>query len=333
MARPRNKANELPRYCYRDRDNASRYFMLVPTPDGGRKRKSYGTDLHRMLADWADIYGPTQRAGDTVGATMHTYLGELAQRRAKGEIGVTTERDYQKHLASLKPVWEKVRWDDFDAVAIAAWQTARGAESTVQCNRELTVLAQLTKLAGRLGLIRDNPMRFIDRLRERPRDRLVTDADFSAVFKHANPPVRAAMFIASITGLRQGDILRLKRADFRDDGLHVLTAKTKKPIVYAWTEGLRLAHAMGLGVRQFAPLVHWLVTGKGKAYTSSGFRAMWNRALEKAIEQEKIERFTFNDLRAKAGSESRDWKLLGHLDQKTFERVYNRVPRRVEPVR
>jgi hypothetical protein len=265
---------------------------------------------------------------------MDRYLGHLARRRAKKDIAESTERDYLKHLGSLRRVWARVRWEDFDAPAVARWYEARSAESVVQANRELTVLNDLVKLAGRLGLVKDNPIRFIKRDKERPRERYVEDPEFAAVFEHALPVVRAAMFIASITGLRQGDIQRHKRADFRP-GEHLLvpTRKTSQPLQFSWTDGLAQAYEMGNSVREFASL-HWLVGEKGRAYTSSGFQSLWQDAINAAqLKHPQLERYTFNDLRAKAGSESRDWKLLGHLDQRTFERVYNRKPRKVEPTR
>lgn len=331
MARPRSQNRHLPAYCYRDKRGA--LYMLVPAADGKKQRRTYGDDLHRMLADWADTYGAGERVGNLISDTMDRYLGQLARRRAMGDIAESTEHDYQKHLASLRRVWAAVRWEDFDAPAIARWQEARGAQSAVQCNRELTVLGDVAKLAGRLGLMKENPLRFIQRLKERPRKRFVEDWEFAAVFEHALPVVRAAMFIASITGLRQGDILRLRRADFGDAGLLVPTRKTGQPLLFAWTDGLRQAYELGTSVREFASL-HWLVTERGRAYTSSGFRSLWHDAKAAAmLANAQLEAYTFNDLRAKAGSESRDWKILGHLDQRTFERVYNRLPRKVEPTR
>jgi hypothetical protein len=45
------------------------------------------------------------------------------------------------------------------------------------------------------------------------------------------------------------------------------------------------------------------------------------------------ERFKFHDLRAKAGTDGGDGRLLGHFDQRTFQRVYRREPEQVDPVR
>jgi integrase len=332
MARPRTRTTHLPAYCYKDARSGSLY-MLVPGPGGKLQRRTYGDDLHRMLADWADAWGAGEAVGQTMGDTLDRLLGHLARKRARGELQASTEQDYQKHIASLRRVWARVRWVDFDAKAVERWQVARAEQSVTQCNRELTVLNMLAKLAGRLGLLKDNPLRCIDRLRERPRERYVTDAEFAAVFAKALPVVRAAMFIASITGLRQGDILRLRRADFTEAGLLVQTRKTGQPLLFAWSDGLRQAYEMGRVLREFSSL-HWLVTEKGKAYTGDGFRSLWHNAMKAAKkEHAELARFTFNDLRAKAGTESRDWQLLGHLDQRTFQRVYQRQPRKVAPTK
>ncbi len=87
----------------------------------------------------------------------------------------------------------------------------------------------------------------------------------------------------------------------------------------------------------FIPLV-LLSTEDGKPYTGNGFRTLWHRARERALEQAQkdgvpLKTFTFNDLRAKAGSDGRDWNLLGHMDRRTFERIYNRLPRKVAAAR
>jgi len=45
------------------------------------------------------------------------------------------------------------------------------------------------------------------------------------------------------------------------------------------------------------------------------------------------ERFTFHDLRAKAGSETTDDKLLGHQNPATKRRHYERAPVKVTPLK
>jgi integrase len=181
--------------------------------------------------------------------------------------------------------------------------------------------------------LNDNPVKYLEPFREKPRDRYVTDAEFNAVYQHASPIVRAAMLLAAVTGLRQGDLLGTRRSDFGPDGLTIKTSKTGAGLVIGWSDGLRMAVVGAVGTREFIPLM-LLATEEGRKYTGRGFRTLWYRARERAKEADpQLENFTFNDLRVKAGSDGRDWQLLGHMDRKTFERVYNRLPRKVAAAR
>ena len=60
---------------------------------------------------------------------------------------------------------------------------------------------------------------------------------------------------------------------------------------------------------------------------------MWRRVMDKALERGHLtERFTFHDLRGKAGSDSEDGGLLGHEDRRTLMRHYQRKPVKVTPL-
>lgn len=295
----------------------------------------YGRDLDRMLTDWRAIWG-AKTVGDRpnlMGELFDTMLVHLARRLAAGELAKTTHDDYVRCIASLRPVWARVRIIDVAPPMLGNWQEVRGALSRTRCNRERTTLSECFKVAIMKGSAKANPVDHLKPFKEKPRDRYVEDWEFAAVAKHAPTVVQAAMLLAAITGLRQGDILRTRRADFGHHGLTLKTRKTGKEMIYKWTEGLELAVVTAVGARDFIPLI-LLSTEDGKPYTSDGFRTMWHRSMGKALEDGSLQkRYTFNDLRAKAGSDSRDWKLLGHLDQRTFERVYNRLPRVVTPNR
>jgi integrase len=334
MPRPRTKHTGLPSYCYRDRNG--RLYMLHPAgvDASGKlklKRATYA-DLDALLAAWRVTWGEAGKLGVlTVADMLDDYLANLGKRVEKGKLAASTAADYTRCVMSLRPIWAKVRIPDADPPAIHLWHEARGEQSVTRANRERTVLFEAFRLGIKRGHAKMNPVEFVQPHPETPRSRYVTDAEFMAVYQKAPPIVQAAMLLAAVTGLRQGDILRLRRSDFSDAGLTVKTRKTGQPLVFAWTEGLRRAVLAAVGAREFVPMV-LLSTQDGKPYTSDGFRTLWHKAIVAAI-PDKAKRFTFNDLRAKAGSESRDWRLLGHMDQRTFERVYNRLPRQVTPTR
>ena len=80
--------------------------------------------------------------------------------------------------------------------------------------------------------------------------------------------------------------------------------------------------------------MYLLPNRSGQRYTSSVFRANWHRLMKKAMEEGKLAAwFTFHDIRAKAGSDGEDEKLLGHDDPKMLNRVYKRNAVRVTPVK
>jgi len=343
MARPRKRRSGLPSYSYKDRRNGA-YYMLVPAPEGKLARRTYGDDLHRMLDDWARTWGATVAVGDTVAAALDAYLGVLAQRRARGELRESTEKDYRKHIDKLRQVFGAVRLVDVDVPMLVRWRDVRGAKSPTQFNLERTSLLEAFKVAVERGMVATNPVAMLGRMKTTPRDRYASNEEVNAVLKHASNTVAAAVVLAVSTGLRQGDILSLQRSDFGPDGLTFRPSKTKgktrKALHFPWTPGIRLAHE--LATQKVAAIAgHWLTRRDGKPYTSDGFRTLWDRAMRKAVEASRpapnaeptLNRFTFHDLRAKAGTDGEDWGLLGHLDQKTHSRVYDRKPRVVRPAR
>lgn len=336
MARPRKQRSGLPSYCYKDRRNGA-YYMLVPAPENKLARRTYGDDLHRMLDDWGRIWGATVAQGDTVSAALDAYLGQLAKRRDRGEIQESTEQDYRKHINKLRQVFGHVRMVDVDVPMLVRWRDVRGAKSPTQFNLERTALLEAFKVAVERGMVCSNPVTMLGRLKTKPRDQYAADEHVNIVLQYASRPVQAAILMAVSTGLRQGDILRLKRADFADAGLTFLPnktkGKTKKPLHFPWSPGIRMA--CDLASRKVASIDgHWLTTREGKPYTSDGFRSIWDRTIKRALKNHPdLPRFTFHDLRAKAGTDADDWQLLGHLDQKTHSRIYDRKPRVVKPAR
>jgi integrase len=53
--------------------------------------------------------------------------------------------------------------------------------------------------------------------------------------------IQAYIRVKLLTGLRRGDLLRLKISQITDDGVAIETPKTGKPVIYDWTPELRQA--------------------------------------------------------------------------------------------
>ena len=91
----------------------------------------------------------------------------------------------------------------------------------------------------RWGAAKSNPCIGVERFKETPRNRYVTDDEFKTFQDYAGPLISAYMDFKYLTGLRRKDILELKREQLREDGIHVITSKTGKGIIIAWSDELR----------------------------------------------------------------------------------------------
>jgi integrase len=119
--------------------------------------------------------------------------------------------------------------------------------------------------------------------------------------------MKAAMEIATITGMRQGDILKLKLSNIKPEGLPVQQNKTGKKQIFEITPALKKAIATSKSHPREAESIYIIANRRGNPYTSSGFKSSWQRLMNNAIKTGAIQkRFTFHDLRAKAGSDAED---------------------------
>jgi integrase len=215
--------------------------------------------------------------------------------------------------------------------------TTDGKPAPVAARHEISLLGHVLTKAIQWGIATVNPVRAMGKLERNHRTRYVTDAEFNAVRALANERVRLAMDLARLTGQRRGDLLRLRREKVTDDGIVFLQGKTGAGVLVEWTETLRAVIDSAWKMAPHIPRDYVIRRpGDGKAYTTRGFSAMWQRLMTKYVKAGG-ERFTFHDLRAKAGSDKATIEeaaaLLGHASTETTKRVYKRNLTRAKPVK
>lgn len=173
----------------------------------------------------------------------------------------------------------------------------------------------------------------------------VKDMPLSLPSKHSKGSVKliqAYMRLKLLTGLRKSDLLKMKEADLKDNGIHIHTSKTGKAIIYEWTPALRKAVADVKAVRAVDISPFLFCTKKGKSYLdeatskTEGWDSMWQRFMRRVLSETKVtERFTEHDLRAKCASDAESLEhaqqLMAHTDSKITKAVYCRKPERVKP--
>ena len=149
--------------------------------------------------------------------------------------GERTQEQYRASLQLLRAVFGEMAPSDVSPIHIYAYLDQR---QRVAGNRDKAVLSNVYTLAIRLGMASANPCKQVRCNPEPPRDRYVTSDEFNQVRTLANPVLQAAMDLAVLTGLRLGDLIGLRWADWKEDGLHVKTRKTGRYLLFARSKAL-----------------------------------------------------------------------------------------------
>ncbi len=292
---------------------------------------------------------------------LHT-MNEVFDRFLLEKLPLLAERtqsDYRGYIENLRLYFGEAPPDDVTAGDVFEYRNKRAERSVAQANREKSCLSSVFTAAIEWKLRNDNPCHLVPKLSEAERDRYVLDEEFVAVYKLASDTLQVAMDLATITGQREGDLLKLACNDprvYTQDGIVFRPNKSKrrhprhgkqiesaKTIIIEWSDEL---HAVVERARALGPKLRptLLCNLGGKPFTESGFRSNWHRLMSAAVKGSKrkdgtwisepviTEAFTFHDLRAKRASDAEDVakanEALGHDDLKTTQKVYRRKPRR-----
>lgn len=348
--RPENRG--LPaRWRYRH----GAYFYDVPTHLRHlweeKREFRLGVSLPEAYRVWAarlELHGDVR----TISQLLERYALEIVPTKApRTQAGNTIA------IKRLSAVFGEMRIRDFKPIHAYQYRDKRGKKARTGANREMEVLSHTFTKAIEWGLREDHPMiegKF-RKLSTPPRTRYVEDWEIVEAMaltprrkRGSLHTVRAYIKIKLLTGLRRGDLLRLRTTDLKEDGIHVQPRKTAKTtgkrLIIEWTPALRQAKDDALAARpvDISPFLFCNKRGEGyideKTGEAHGWGSMWQRFMDRVLAETKAkERFTEHDLRAKcasdAGSLTHAQQLLAHADSATTQRIYRRRPERVRPLK
>lgn len=348
MPKPRNKENQgLPTRW--QAKHGAYYYQVPPGLEHlweGKKLYRLGSSLAEAYKTWANKLDKPIKV-HTINDLLDRYSLEVVPEKAKSSQG-----SQAVFIAKLKQVFGAMALLDIKPRHVYAYVDKRTAK--VSALREVEVLRHAFTKAVEWGYLDTHPFKSEVRLSHgAPRDRYVEQWEIDAINsletkrkKGSVDMVKAYIKLKLATGLRRGDLLRLRVADVKDDGIHVTPSKTKhstgKRAIYAWADdkgvdnGRRAAIDAALATRPcLSPFVFCKRDGScyidADTETCHGWDSLWQRFVDRVLTETKVtERFTEHDLRAKTGSDAptleRAQQLLTHASSSTTKRIYRRKP-------
>lgn len=332
-------------------EHGAYYYQVPPGLEDrwdGKTKFRLGATLPEAYAEWARRLQVVEGA-QTIGALLDRYALEVVPTK-----NVRTQVENNRAIRNLRAVFGDAPLAWMKPQHVYQYVDKRKA-TPVAAHRAVDVLSHAYTKAVEWGYIDRHPFKGEVRLQgEKPRDRYVEDWELieclaldSKRKKGSVLMLQAYMRIKLLTGLRRGDLLRLKIVDLKDDdGIHVTPRKTEhssgKRQIIEWSPELRAAIETAKDARP-VDIAPWLFcTRKGEGYvdeekgTASGWDSMWQRFMERVLTETKVtQRFTEHDLRAKCASDADTLEharaLLAHADSQLTQRVYRRRPERVKP--
>jgi len=289
--------------------------------------------LDRDLAKAKILWAQLESGGAVGGSFFPAVLQQWLTSEQYSALATATKKTYQALIDLLPQVFDGPL-ESIQAQHVAQFMDAH--DSKAQANIGRVILSNVFDYAIRRGIVPGpNVAKMVQKFTIKGRDRYLTDAEFNTIRDNGNDVVKVAMDLASLTGARITDILKISLADCREDGLYIQQHKTGKRQLFTWSDPLRQAIATARRLPRPIRSLHLLCTKRGKPYTYAAFYTIWSGACERA----GVVDVHFHDIRGKAATEAKaqgqDYQaLLGHASQAMSDKyIKRREVERVEPVR
>lgn len=248
----------------------------------------------------ADEYERFNLKKGTIEELAKLYFDSMQFR----ELSIRTKKDYEGYWGKLNSVFGKMDKDKLQPAHARKYMDLAGKKSKTQANRHLSLLSKIFSWGFERGEVKTNPCKGVSRFAEKSRDIYIEDAEYEAVYKFAPSSVRAAMEVSYLCGARQGDVLKLTKAQLKDEGIYIKQGKTGKKQIKKWSPRLRAAIKLALSIKTKNSTIYVIPTRSGTAYTSDGFRTQWSKARQLARKETGLDlNFTFHDIKAKSISD------------------------------
>lgn len=194
----------------------ARVHRRLPAGSGARDAKQLEADLRAALGKRQPVI-----PGDpTMAAVMGLYLDHADTLRSP--------QTARFHALRLGPWVDGKRASEARQVAAAVVKGMKSHYAAATINRSLSALQKALHLAWEQGITPEDYSAHIKRLPENnAREVFLSVEQVHKLAEHASESVRAAIWIALLTGCRRGEILKIKPADIGTDTITIHAGNTK----------------------------------------------------------------------------------------------------------
>lgn len=328
------KADALPAYVYWDKTGHGRWVLKRYDPVTQKLSTKRLAGPKSTLREIWDAYEAATH--EPPADTMRALVGEFERSPAFTDLMASTQGEYQRCAKAILETQTKsghlianIKPTDWTPGSIRAYVDKRGETARSRANHELRYLRRLFAWAVERDMMPSNPARGVKVLKEPPRQRYVTDGEYTAFLEFAGaryPYLVPISELAYLCRLRLAEVLDLKRENIRDDGLFAARRKGSKDALTGWTPRLRAAVDAALALHGKVVSLYIIPGPGGKRMTETAVQTAWQRVM---VEWAALgnERFTTHDLKRKGVSDAEGDKLAasGHRSAAMLK-VYDVLP-------
>lgn len=229
-------------------------------------------DGHRPVITDALLAKANAATGVVSSNGLDRILDDYRQSPEFERLAASTQREYKHRLNQISERFGRVpaRLIPDLRGEIMDWRDEMAATPRA-ADRAVGMLATVLAWAEDRGRIKSNPATKISKLHRVNRADLIWEPRHWQAVASAPGHIRRALALGSLTGLRIGDLLRLRWEDMQEGYIALQTAKTGgEAIIPLYDELKRFLTGPGRGAI--------LRTTKGTPWTPDGWQSSWGRA-------------------------------------------------------
>lgn len=309
------------RYYYYHRATKTRIKAEYNTADFFLELQQLENEFNQLIKDTTNKVG-------TLGYLIKQYRASLKFER----LAPRTRKDYDRIFVYLEKI-EDMPVQIIDPPFLEEYRDDTFREKKIKfTNLMLTVFSILFNFGMVRGLAKSNPRTVVNAIPKPKNAKTVnrpwTNDELKIVEQKAKKHVRIPIMIARYTGLRKGDVLDLKKSDYKHGILTVETNKTGEILKIPVGENLKSIFNEIWAIES----IFICTNSYGQKWTSDGFNSSFQKFRNGLFKKNLIgEGLTFHGLRHTFATKAKEEGfsdddvalVLGHADPKMTKR-YNK---------